>query len=202
MKQCQYGKVLLRSSQITPFSLKQKIDYFNNFFCYFLLISFTLLSGCQTINIKSNQETYAYADFVNIYNEISEEKKFNGKFKLFIKDKGNTGSFKFYPNGEGHEMILLSPLNQIICKISLGEEILFEYQNKDDQKLKNFIKDLPIKEFKRILYTQYNENPIKIVTSYFEITIEELSKIETSLGFEPKIIKVNNKDIELTLILK
>ena len=98
-------------------------------------------------------------------------------------------------------MILLSPLNQLISKISMSEEILFEYQNKDDQKLKNFIKNLPIKEFKRILYTQYNENPVKITTSFFEITIEELSKIETSLGFEPKTIKVKNKDIELTLLL-
>jgi hypothetical protein len=181
--------------------LKQKIDYFNNFFCYLLLISFTLLSGCQTLNIKSNQETFAYADFVNIYNPTSEEKKFNGKFKLFVKDKGYTGSFKFYPSDEGHEMILLSPLNQIISKISLGEEILFEYQNKDDQNLKNFIKDLPIKEFKRILYTQYNEKPVKIATSYFEIAIEELSEMETSSSFEPKTIKVKNKDIELTILL-
>ena len=144
---------------------------------------------------------YAYADFVKIYNSSSEEKKFNGKFKLFVKNKGYTGSFKFYPTSEGHEMILLSPLNQLISKISMSEEILFEYQNKDDQKLKNFIKNLPIKEFKRILYTQYNENPVKITTSFFEITIEELSKIETSLGFEPKTIKVKNKDIELTLLL-
>lgn len=144
---------------------------------------------------------YAYADFVKIYNSSSEEKKFNGKFKLFVKNKGYTGSFKFYPTSEGHEMILLSPLNQLISKISMSEEILFEYQNKDDQKLKNFIKNLPIKEFKRILYTQYNENPVKITTSFFEITIEELSKIETSLGFEPKTVKVKNKDIELTLLL-
>lgn len=192
----------MRNSLKTPFSLKQKIDYFNNFFpYYFLLISFTLLSGCQTLNIKSDQEMYAYADFVKIYNSSSEEKKFNGKFKLFVKNKGYTGSFKFYPTSEGHEMILLSPLNQLISKISMSEEILFEYQNKDDQKLKNFIKNLPIKEFKRILYTQYNENPVKITTSFFEITIEELSKIETSLGFEPKTVKVKNKDIELTLLL-
>ena len=166
-----------------------------------LLISFTLLSGCQTLNIKSNQETFTYADFVKIYNPISEEKKINGKFKLFVKDRGYTGSFKFYPSDEGHEMILLSPLNQIISKISLGEEILFEYLNKDDQNLKNFIKDLPIKEFKRILYTQYNEKPVKIATGYFEIAIEELSEIETSSSFEPKIIKVKNKDIELTILL-
>ena len=191
----------MRNSLKTPFSLKQKIDYFNNFFCYFLLISFTLLSGCQSLNIKSNQEAFAYADFVNIYNPTSEEKKFNGKFKLFVKDKGYTGSFKFYPSDEGHEMILLSPLNQIISKISLGEEILFEYQNKDDQNLKNFIKNLPIKEFKRILYTQYNEKPVKIVTSYFEIAIEELSEMETSSSFKPKTIKVKNKDIELTIFL-
>ena len=181
--------------------MKQKIDYFSNFFCYLLLISFTLLSGCQTLKIKSNQETFAYADFVNIYNLTSEEKKFNGKFKLFLKDKGYTGSFKFYPSDEGHEMILLSPLNQIISKISLGEEILFEYQNKNDQNLKNFIKDLPIKEFKRILYTQYNEKPIKIATSNFEIAIQELSEIEASSIFEPKTIKVKNKDIELTIFL-
>jgi len=166
-----------------------------------LLISFTLLSGCQTLNTESNQETFAYADFVNIYNPTSEEKKFNGKFKLFLKDKGYTGSFKFYPSGEGHEMILLSPLNQIISKISLGEEILFEHQNKDDQNLKNFIKDLPIKEFKRILYTKYNEKPVKIATSYFEIAIEELSEMETSSSFEPKTIMVKNKDIELTIFL-
>ena len=169
-----------------------------------LFISFTLLSGCQTLNInniKSNHETFAYADFINIYNPTSEEKKFNGKFKLFVKDKGYTGSFKFYPSDVGHEMILLSPLNQIISKISLGEEILFEYQNKDDQNLKNFIKNLPIKEFKRILYTQYNEKPVKIVTSYFEIAIEELSEMETSSSFEPKNIKVKNKDIELTIFL-
>ena len=191
----------MRNSLKTPFSLKQKIDYFNSFIRYFLLISFTLLSGCQTLNIKSNQEAFAYADFVNIYTPTSKEKKFNGKFKLFLKDKGYTGSFKFYPRGEGHEMILLSPLNQIVCKISLGEEILLEYQIKDDQNLKNFIKDLPIKEFKRILYTQYNMNPVKIATSNFEITIEELSKIETSSSFEPKIIKVKNKDIELTILL-
>lgn len=181
--------------------MKQKIDYFNNFFRYFLLISFTLLSGCQTLNIKLSQETFTYADFVNIYNPTSEEKKFNGKFKLFLKDKGYTGSFKFYPSGEGHEMILLSPLNQIISKIFLNEEILFEYQNKNDQNLKNFIKDLPIKEFKRILYTQYNEKPVKITTNYFDISIEELSKIETSSSFEPKTIKVKNKDIELTILL-
>jgi len=191
----------LRNSLKTPFSLKQKIDYFNNFFYYFLLITITLLSGCQTLNIKSNQEAFAYADFINLYNPTSEEKKFNGKFKLFLKDKGYTGSFKFYPSGEGHEMVLLSPLNQIISKISLGEEILFEYQNKDDQNLKNFIKDLPIKEFKRILYTQYNEKPVKIATSYFEIAIEELSEMETSSSFEPKTIKVKNKDIELTIFL-
>lgn len=191
----------MRNSLKTPFSLKQKIDYFNNFFYYLLLISFTLLSGCQTLNIKSNQETLAYADFINIYNPTSEEKKFNGKFKLFVKDKGYTGSFKFYPSDEGHEMILLSPLNQIISKISLGEEILFEYQNKDDQNLKNFIKNLPIREFKRILYTQYNEKPVKIATSYFEIAIEELSDIEASSSFEPKIIKVKNKDIDLTIFL-
>jgi len=166
-----------------------------------LLISFTLLSGCQSLNIKSNQEAFAYADFVNIYNPTSEEKKFNGKFKLFVKDKGYTGSFKFYPSDEGHEMILLSPLNQIISKISLGEEILFEHQNKDDQNLKNFIKDLPIKEFKRILYTKYNEKPVKIATSYFEIAIEELSEMETSSSFEPKTIMVKNKDIELTIFL-
>jgi hypothetical protein len=181
--------------------LKQKIDYFNNFFCYFLFISFALLSGCQTLNTKSNQETFAYADFINIYNLTSEEKKFNGKFKLFLKDKGYTGSFKFYPSDEGHEMILLSPLNQIISKISLGEEILFEYQNKNDQNLKNFIKDLPIKEFKRILYTQYNEKPVKITASYFEIAIEELSDSDASSSFEPKIIKVKNKNIELTIFL-
>lgn len=191
----------MRNSLKTPFSLKQKIDYFNNFFRYFLLISFTLLSGCQTLNIKLSQETFTYADFVNIYNPTSEEKKFNGKFKLFLKDKGYTGSFKFYPSGEGHEMILLSPLNQIISKIFLNEEILFEYQNKNDQNLKNFIKDLPIKEFKRILYTQYNEKPVKITTNYFDISIEELSKIETSSSFEPKTIKVKNKDIELTILL-
>ena len=166
-----------------------------------LLTSFTLLSGCQTLYIKSNQETFAYADFVNIYNPTSEEKKFKGKFKLFVKDKGYTGSFKFYPSDEGHEMILLSPLNQIICKISLGQEILFEYQNKNDQNLKNFIKNLTIKEFKRILYTQYNEKPVKIATSYFEIVIEELSEIETSSSFEPKTIKFKNKDIELTILL-
>ena len=166
-----------------------------------LLISFTLLSGCQTLNTKSNQEIFSYADFINIYKSTSEEKKFNGKFKLFVKNKGYTGSFKFYPSDEGHQMILLSPLNQIISKISLGEEILFEYQNKDDQNLKNFIKDLPIKEFKRILYTQYNEKPVKISTSYYEIAIEELSKMETSSSFEPKTIKVKNKDIELTLLL-
>ena len=181
--------------------MKQKIDYFNNFFCYLLLISFALLSGCQTLNIKSNQETFAYADFVSIYNPTPEEKKFNGKFKLFLKDKGYTGSFKFYPSDEGHEMILLSPLNQIISKISLGEEILFEYQNKNDQNLKNFIKDLPIKEFKRILYTQYNEKPVKITVSYFEIAIEEFSNIDASSRSEPKIIKVKNKDIELTIFL-
>jgi len=166
-----------------------------------LLISFTLLSGCQTLNTKSNQEIFSYADFINIYKSTSEEKKFNGKFKLFVKNKGYTGSFKFYPSDEGHQMILLSPLNQIIGKISLGEEILFEYQNKDDQNLKNFIKDLPIKEFKRILYTQYNDRPIKIATNYFEIAIEELSKIKTSSSFEPKTIKVKNKDIELTILL-
>jgi hypothetical protein len=137
-----------------------------------------------------------------MYNPTSEEKKFNGKFKLFLKDKGYTGSFKFYPSDEGHEMILLSPLNQIISKISLGEEIFFEYQNKDDQNLKNFIKDLPIKEFKRILYTQYNEKPVNIATSYFEIAIEELSEMETSSSFEPKTIKVKNKDIELTIFLR
>lgn len=191
----------MRNSLKTPFSLKQKIDYFNNFFRYFLLISFALLSGCQTINIKSSQQTLTYPDFVNIYNPTSEEKKFNGKFKLFFKDKGYTGSFKFYPSGEGHQMILLSPLNQIISKIFLNEEILFEYQNKNDQNLKNFMKDLPIKEFKRILYTQYNEKPVKITTNYFDISIEELSKIETSSSFEPKTIKVKNKDIELTILL-
>ena len=166
-----------------------------------LLIGFTLLSGCQTLNTKFDQETFAYADFVNIYNPTSEEKKFNGKFKLFLKDKGYTGSFKFYPSDEGHEMILLSPLNQIISKISLSEEILFEYQNKDDQNLKNFIKDLPIKEFKRILYTHYNEKPVKITASNFEIAIEELSDIKASSSFEPKIIKVKNKDIELTIFI-
>ena len=194
----------MRDSLKTPFSLKQKIDYFNNFFRYLLLISFTLLSGCQTLNInniKSNQETFAYADFINIYNPTSEEKKFNGKFRLFIQDKGYTGSFKFYPSDRGHEMILLSPLNHIISKISLGEEVLFEYQNKDDQNLKNFIKDLPIREFKRILYTQYNEKPVKIATNYFEIAIEELSEMETSSSFEPKTIKVKNKDLELTILL-
>ena len=166
-----------------------------------LLISFTLLSGCQTLDTKSNQEIFSYADFINIYKSTSEEKKFNGKFKLFVKNKGYTGSFKFYPSDEGHQMILLSPLNQIISKISLGEEILFEYQNKDVQNLKNFIKDLPIKEFKRILYTQYNEKPVKIATSYYEIAIEELSKMETSSSFEPKAIKVKNKNIELTILL-
>lgn len=83
----------------------------------------------------------------------------------------------------------------------MGEEILFEYQNKDDQNLKNFIKNLPIREFKRILYTQYNEKPVKIATSYFEIAIEELSDIEASSSFEPKIIKVKNKDIDLTIFL-
>ena len=66
---------------------------------------------------------------------------------------------------------------------------------------KNFIKDLPIKEFKRILYTQYSEKPVKIATSYFEIAIEELSEMETSSSFEPKTIKVKNKDIELTILL-
>jgi hypothetical protein len=182
--------------------LKLKIDYFNSLFCYLLLISFTLLSGCQTLNTKFDQETFAYADFVSIYNPTPEEKKFNGKFKLFLKDKGYTGSFKFYPSDEGHEMILLSPLNQIISKISLGEEILFEYQNKDNQNLKNFIKDLPIKEFKRILYTQYNEKPVKIATSNFEIAIEELSELEASSSFEPKTLKVKNKDIELTIFLQ
>ena len=195
----------MRNSLKTPFSLKQKIDYFNNFFRYLLLISFTLLSGCQTLNInniKSNQETFAYADFINIYNPTSEEKKFNGKFKLFVKDKGYTGSFIFYPNDSGHEMILLSPLNQIISKISVREEILIEYQNKEDQNIKNFIKDLSIKEFKRILYTEYDNKPIRVDTGYCEISVEKLSKIETLSGFEPKIIKVKNKDIELTIFLQ
>ncbi|NCW62869.1 MAG: hypothetical protein EBW04_01825, partial [Betaproteobacteria bacterium] len=113
--------------------MKQKTDYFNNCFCYLLIISFTFLSGCQTLNINPNKDIYTYNDFVNTYQPTSEEKKFNGKFKLFVKDKGYTGSFKFYPNDSGHEMILLSPLNQIISKISVREEILIEYQNKEDQ---------------------------------------------------------------------
>jgi hypothetical protein len=42
---------------------------------------------------------------------------------------------------------------------------------------------------------------VKIATSYFEIAIEELSEMETSSSFEPKTIKVKNKDIELTILL-
>ena len=192
----------MRDSLKIRFLLKQKTDYFNSFFCYFLLISFTFLSGCQTLNINPNKDIYTYNDFVNTYQPTSEEKKFNGKFKLFVKDKGYTGSFKFYPNDSGHEMILLSPLNQIISKVSLSEEILIEYQNKEDQNIKNFIKDLPIKEFKRILYTEYDNKPIRVDTGYCEISVEKLSKIETLSGFEPKIIKVKNKDIELTILLQ
>ncbi|MFL2964375.1 MAG: hypothetical protein ACJZ13_02675 [Methylophilaceae bacterium] len=182
--------------------MKQKTDYFNNCFYYLLIISFTFLAGCQTLNINSNKEIYTYNDFVNTYQPTSEEKKFNGKFKLFVKDKGYTGSFKFYPNDSGHEMILLSPLNQIISKVSLSEEILIEYQNKEDQNIKNFIKDLPIKEFKRILYTQYDSKPVRVDTGYYEISVGKLLKIETLSGFEPKIIKVKNKDIELTILLQ
>ena len=192
----------MRDSLKILFLLKQKTDYFNNCFCYLLIISFTFLSGCQTLNINPNKEIYTYNDFVNTYQLASEEKKFNGKFKLFVKDKGYTGSFKFFPNDSGHEMILLSPLNQIISKVSLSEEILIEYQNKEDQNIKNFIKDLPIKEFKRILYTQYDSKPIRVDTGYYEISVEKLLKIETLSGFEPKIIKVKNKDIELTILLQ
>lgn len=192
----------MRDSLRILFLLKQKTDYFNNCFYYLLIISFTFLAGCQTLNINSNKEIYTYNDFVNTYQPASEEKNFNGKFKLFVKDKGYTGSFKFYPNDSGHEMILLSPLNQIISKVSLSEEILIEYQNKEDQNIKNFIKDLPIKEFKRILYTQYDSKPIRVNTGYYEISVEKLLKIETLSGFEPKIIKVKNKDIELTILLQ
>jgi len=202
MKRFLYGKAHLRDSLKIPFLLKQKTDYFNSFFCYLLLISFTFLSSCQTLNINPNKEIYTYNDFVNKYQPASEEKKFNGKFKLFVKDKGYTGSFKFYPNDSGHEMILLSPLNQIISKISLHEEILIEYQNKEDQNIKNFTKDLPIKEFKRILYTEYDGKPIIVDTGYYEISVEKLLKIETLSGFEPKIIKVKNKDIELSILLQ
>src|SRR6056300_983554 len=182
MKRFLYGKAHLRDSPKIRFLLKQKTDYFNSLFCYFLLISFTFLSGCQTLNINPNKDIYTYNNFV--------------------KDKGYTGTFKFYPNDSGHEMILLSPLNQIISKISVREEILIEYQNKEDQNIKNFIKDLPIKEFKRILYTEYDNKPIRVDTGYCEISVEKLLKIETLSGFEPKIIKVKNKDIELSILLQ
>lgn len=190
----------MRDSLKTVFSLRQKIDYSNNWFKFFILVCFTLLSACQTLNTNSYDHVYKFNDFIEKY-QPSLEKSFNGKFKLFIKDKGYTGTFKFFPSDDGHEMILLSPLNQIICKISLGEEILFEHNTKESQNIKNFIKSLPIKEFKRILYSKFNNKPVRVTTSYFEISVDELSKIDNSADFEPKIIKVKNKDIELIIIL-
>ena len=43
--------------------------------------------------------------------------------KLYIQEKGYSGSFKWYPKGDGHEMILLSAFNQIISKVVINDDV-------------------------------------------------------------------------------
>ncbi len=180
--------------------MKLKIDYFNKFLYLFPFLYLITLSGCQTLNFSENN-ILSFSDFESQYPPSSQEHSYVGKFKLFIQEKGYSGSFKWNSKIDSHEMILLSPFNQIITKVIINDEEVFENLNHENEEINKILNKTTIQELKRILYSKYKLAPLKIKTRCCDILINEFFQSKEKTFFTPKKITIEQDQFQLTLIL-
>ena len=158
------------------------------------------LSSCQTLNYSENN-ALSFSDFVSQYSPSSQDHPYFGKFKLYIREKGYSGSFKWYPKADGHEIILLSPFNQIISKMVINDDVIFENLNPENQEINKIFDKTIIQELKRILYSEYSLEPLSIRTKCCDILINEYFQSKENTFYTPKKITIKQDQYQLTLIL-
>jgi hypothetical protein len=180
--------------------LKLKIDYFNKFLYLLPFLYLITLSSCRTLDFSENN-VLSFSEFDSQYSPSSQDHSFIGKFKLYIQEKGYSGSFKWYPKGDGHEMILLSAFNQIISKVVINDDVIFEHLNHENQEINKIFDKTTIQELKRILYSEYNLEPLTIKTKCCDILINEYFKLKENTFYTPKKITIRQDQFQLTLIL-
>ena len=180
--------------------MKLKIDYFNKFLYLLPFLYLITLSSCRTLDFSENN-VLSFSEFESQYSPSSQDHSFIGKFKLYIQEKGYSGSFKWYPKAKGHEMILLSPFNQIISKMVINDDVIFESLNQDNQEINKIFDKKTIQELKRILYSEYQSEPLKIKTKCCDILINEYYQSKENTFYTPKKITIKQDRYQLTLIL-
>ena len=98
-------------------------------------------------------------------------------------------------------MILLSPFNQIITKVIINDEVVFENLNHENEEINKILNKTTIQELKRILYSKYKLAPLKIKTRCCDILINEFFQSKEKTFFTPKKITIEQDQFQLTLIL-
>jgi hypothetical protein len=158
------------------------------------------LSGCRTLHFSENN-VLSFSEFDSQYPPSSQDYSYIGKFKLYIQEKGYSGSFKWYPKADGHEMILLSPFHQLISKVVINDDVIFEHLNHENQEINKIFDKTTIQELKRILYSEYNLEPLTIKTKCCDILINEYFQSKENTFYTPKKITIRQDQYQLTLIL-
>lgn len=177
----------------------------------FHLFLFSMLSSCATFNqifspTKEQKSKISKIDSIEVVKNFT----MNGKFVIFIKDKGFSGSLLWSSKDNQDKIKILSPFNSLIATIELDNidnQIVFELSDNDNQvnsrKILNeiFIEEKNIFTLRSLLInpplTLKQKNKVDIMINKWEIRLENLFEDKRI----PQIMKFKKDDVSLKLFI-
>ena len=174
----------------------------------FHLFLFSMFTGCASIN-----QIFSSKDLSKNNNPTTAQQNFsmNGKFIIFIKDKGFTGSLLWNSQDNQDTIKVFSPFNSLLATIKLNNisnQIRFEVNNKDSQentkKILNkiFIEEKNIFTLRKLLLNPpvnlRSDNTVDIKLNEWDIRLEGLygnKKI-------PDTVRFKKNEVSLKLLVK
>lgn len=177
----------------------------------FHLFLFSILSSCSTLNqvFSPSKDQKPKASKIES-NQVIQDFVLNGKFVIFVGDKGFSGSLLWNSKDKLDTIQIFSPFNSPIATIKLdniNDQIIFELNENDNQiNTKKFLKEIFIEEkniftVRRLLInppiTLIEKNKVDMNINKWKISLENLYENKRI----PQTMKFKKNDISLKLVI-
>lgn len=177
----------------------------------FHLFLFSILSSCATLNQVFSPSKDQKPQVSKIEStEIIQDFVLNGKFVIFIGDKGFSGSLLWNSKDKLDTIKIFSPFNSPIATIKLNnmnDQIIFELNENDDRvntkKILNeiFIEEKNIFNLRSLLInpplTLTEKNKVDMNINKWKVRLENLYENKRI----PQTMKFKKNDISLKLVI-
>ena len=177
----------------------------------FHLFLFSILSSCATLNqvFSPSKDHKSKASKIET-SQVVQDFVLNGKFIIFIEDKGFSGSLLWSSKDKLDTIKIFNPLNSPIATIKLNnidDQIIFELNGNDNQintkKILNeiFIEEKNIFTLRRLLINPplalIEKNKVDMNINKWKIRLENLYEDKRI----PQTMKFKKNDISLKLVI-